>query len=113
MKKLLLILLISTIAIAQDKPQAKLIYDINYLVGYEFVYQSKDPSKTTVRLATHTVVYRERKNNTAQLIGIDYTPMMDVDLTDFRDDTISVYFNVPYYDPEKILQIEYTVFECE
>jgi hypothetical protein len=35
MKPLLLILLISTIALAQDKPEAKLIYNINYLVGYE------------------------------------------------------------------------------
>jgi hypothetical protein len=39
MKTLLLILLISTIATAQDRPQAKLIYDINYLIGYEFEHK--------------------------------------------------------------------------
>jgi hypothetical protein len=39
MKTLLLILLISTIAIAQDRPRAKLIYDINYLTDYEFVHK--------------------------------------------------------------------------
>jgi Ribonuclease G/E len=91
----------------------KLIYDINYLKGYEFVYHSKDTSKTTVRLAAHAVVYQERGNNTAQLIGIDYTPMRDVDLTADRKDTINVYFTDPYYDPDKKLQIEYSVFECE
>jgi hypothetical protein len=34
-RTLIIILLIATIALAQDKPEAKLIYDINYLVGYE------------------------------------------------------------------------------
>jgi hypothetical protein len=96
MKTLILIILISTIAIAQDRPQAKLVNDINYLVGYEFVYDYRDTSKTAVLLAAQAVVYQERSNNTAQFIGIDYTPMMDVDLIADMKYTIIVFFSDPY-----------------
>lgn len=59
------------------------------------------------------MIYRERTSNTAQLIGIDYSPMMDVDLTADRQDTINVYFSEPFCDQNKRLKIEYTIYECE
>jgi len=73
MKKLLLILLISTIAIAQDRPQAKLIYDINWnnlkviLIAPDFFDRDLtagkyDPLKSRIHFYSFNVVLTRKKN---------------------------------------------------
>jgi hypothetical protein len=90
-----------------------MVYENGYLKELKFTCQIPDSSDTMIKdLSIHVVLYAEGKNNIAYLTGIESGTWRGIDIFSGKSEEFIRKFTEPYYDPNKKIKINFTVFSC-